>query len=131
MRRPRDLDLSKFECQQCGVCCRVPGFVALEHGEAEKIAEFLGLDIYEFTARYTVLTYSRDQLNLTEQEDGSCIFLQEDNTCRINSVKPVQCRGFPYSWITPVLDRSCPALHEVKERQRGTAQSAEAANAEC
>lgn len=118
-RRKRDLDLSAFKCQQCGVCCRVPGFVALVHGEAERIAEFLGLDIYEFTERYTLLTNSRGQLNLTEQEDGSCIFLQEDNTCRINPVKPVQCRGFPYSWITPVLDKSCPALGELKRSQKG------------
>ncbi|MCL1921380.1 MAG: YkgJ family cysteine cluster protein [Kiritimatiellaeota bacterium] len=99
-----------FTCQRCGACCRVPGYVALAQGEAEAIAAFLGLDVYAFTERYTTLTFNRKDLSLSEQENGSCIFLQPDNTCRIQPVKPLQCQGFPRRWKTPRLRQTCPAL---------------------
>jgi Fe-S-cluster containining protein len=103
-------DPATFRCQRCGACCRVPGYVALAPGEPEAIAAFLGLDIYAFTARYTALTFNRRDLSLVEGEDGRCVFLQDDNACRIQPVKPAQCRGFPFLWTSPGLARVCPAL---------------------
>ena len=99
-----------FTCQRCGACCRAPGYVALEHGEPEAIASFLGTDVYAFTERYTTLTANRRDLSLTEQDDGSCIFLQPDNTCRIQPIKPRQCQNFPHTWQTHHLRQTCPAL---------------------
>jgi Fe-S-cluster containining protein len=99
-----------FVCHRCGACCRVPGYVALEPGEAEMIAEFLGLDVYTFTEQYAVLTNNRGNLSLRERPDGRCIFIQEDNTCRIHPVKPVQCKGFPFTWKTSQLKAICPGL---------------------
>lgn len=104
------IDPATFHCQRCGACCRVPGYVALEAGEAEAIAAFLGLDVYAFTERYTRLTFNRKDLSLTEQEDGSCVFLQDDNSCRIQPVKPAQCKGFPFLWLSARLKRECAAL---------------------
>jgi len=101
---------TEFTCQRCGACCRVPGYVALEHGEAEAIATFLGMDVYAFTERYTTLTLNRSDLSLIEQENGSCVFLQDDNACRIQPVKPRQCRNFPTAWKSPRLRQICPAL---------------------
>lgn len=88
----------------------MPGYVALEPGEPEAIAAFLGLDVYAFTERYTTLTFNRRNLSLIEQEDGRCVFLQDDNDCRIQPVKPAQCRGFPFLWHSPRLEKACPAL---------------------
>jgi Fe-S-cluster containining protein len=105
-----------FTCQRCGACCRVPGYVALEPGEAESIAAFLGLDVYAFTTQYTTLTFTRKELSLIEQEDGSCIFLQPDITCRIQPIKPGQCRGFPSQWKSPRLREACPGLREITAR---------------
>ena len=99
-----------FICQRCGACCRVPGYVALGQGEAEAIAEFLNMDVYAFTERYTTLTLNRGDLSLIEQENGDCIFLQADNTCRIQPVKPRQCMSFPAAWKSPRLRQTCPAL---------------------
>ena len=99
-----------FTCQRCGACCRVPGYVALEQGEAEVIASFLGMDVYAFTERYTRLTFNRKDLSLIEQENGSCVFLTESNACRIQPVKPRQCQGFPANWKSARLRQVCPAL---------------------
>lgn len=102
--------LTSFACQRCGSCCRVPGYVALEPGEAETIASFLNLDIYAFTEQYAIITGNRHNLSLIERPDGGCIFIQDDNTCRIQPVKPAQCKGFPFQWKTKQLKEICPAL---------------------
>ena len=103
-------DPATFRCRRCGACCRVPGYVALAPGEAEAIAAFLGLDVYAFTARYTALTFNRRDLSLVEGEEGRCIFLQDDNTCRIQPVKPAQCVGFPNAWNFPGFDAQCRSI---------------------
>lgn len=112
-------DPATFRCRRCGACCRVPGYVALAPGEAEAIAAFLGLDVYAFTERYTALTFNRRDLSLIEGEEGRCIFLQDDNTCRIQPVKPEQCKGFPFLWRSKQLERACPALREGAEDRQG------------
>jgi hypothetical protein len=108
------VDPATFRCARCGACCRVPGYVALEAGEPEAIAAFLGLDIYAFTERYTTLTLNRRDLSLIEKENGYCIFLQDDNTCLIQSVKPAQCKGFPFLWRSKRLESECAALRAAK-----------------
>lgn len=109
-------DPATFRCRCCGACCRVPGYVALAPGETETIAAFLGLDVYAFTATYTRLTWNRRDLSLTEREDGACIFLLPDNTCRIQPVKPAQCRGFPFLWRTPALLKACEGWRDTPAR---------------
>ena len=84
-------------CRQCGNCCRVAGYVRLRAGEVERIAACLRMGVHEFTDRYTRVTRDRGALSLTEQQDGSCVFLN-GNICTIDQVKPVQCREFPVSW---------------------------------
>ncbi|MFA7172465.1 MAG: YkgJ family cysteine cluster protein, partial [Kiritimatiellia bacterium] len=91
-------ELEKFSCRCCGFCCSFSGYVLLAEGEAEKIAVFLNLDIYQFTEQYTELVSVRRQLTLTEQANGRCIFLEDNNLCRIQAVKPLQCTGFPHKW---------------------------------
>lgn len=107
------IDAATFQCQRCGACCRVPGYVVLEPGEVEIIAVFLGMDVYAFSETYTRLTWNRGGLSLTEQEDGRCVFLQADNTCRIQPVKPAQCKGFPFLWRSKTLERECAALRQA------------------
>lgn len=110
------VDPASFRCRQCGACCRAPGYVILQPSEPEAIAAFLNLDVYAFTEAYTRLTWNRHDLSLIEREDGACIFLQPDNTCRIQAVKPKQCRDFPFLWRTPTLVEVCPGLRSEHTR---------------
>ena len=96
-----------FQCLRCGNCCRWPGYVRLTAGEVEAIAEFLGMAAAEFTELYTRLTADRLGLSLCESGDGSCIFLDAGNVCRIQAVKPGQCRGFPTVWNSGVYMAQC------------------------
>ena len=107
-----------FHCQQCGNCCRVPGTVHIASDEAGAIASFLSMEVYAFTETYTRLDDSRTRLVLLEQPDGACIMLTSDNGCRINSVKPQQCRDFPSGWRTPATVAACPALKVGRQEGR-------------
>lgn len=59
---------------------------------------------------FTTLTGDRRSLTLIERPDGACIMLEGDNTCRINAVKPDQCRDFPNGWSFPGWQDYCDAV---------------------
>jgi len=107
-----------FSCQRCGNCCRGPGDVILTTGEVEAIAHFLNMTIYAFTEAYTRLLSDRQGLSLIERADGACIFLQPEQNCRIQAVKPNQCAGFPFVWRSERLASQCPALQRCHSAAR-------------
>lgn len=100
------MDLSNFHCIGCHACCREPGYVRLKKDEPDAIASFLGLSVHDFIAQYTILTKDRTGLSLIEKEDGACIFLT-DAGCKINLVKPLQCRQFPKEWRFTGFETIC------------------------
>lgn len=109
----------RFECTQCGNCCRLPGGkVELIKEEVFEISHALGLDTDSFLEQYCQL--DSDKYQLKEQGDGACIFLK-DNLCVIYDVRPLQCRTFPfwpeniksyYRWKQ--LRQICPGLDKGK-----------------
>ena len=104
-----------LECDRCTACCRWPGQVKLSTGEIEAIAAHLGIGEGEFIQRYARLNASRTGLALQDRPDGACIFLEGDN-CRVQQVKPQQCRDFPNLWRHPDADKLCRAVpREVSE----------------
>ena len=97
----------RFVCRRCGDCCRASGYVYLCDKDINAIAGELGLDVTEFTERYTRLAKYRDGLSLMEQDDGACIFLSAQGDCLIEAVKPLQCRQFPFVWRYKDMQQSC------------------------
>lgn len=97
-------------CTRCGACCRWPGYVRLAPGEAAAMAGWLGVTESVFVDRYTRLTADRRGLSLNEKADGSCVFLEGRNACRIQPVKPAQCVGFPNAWNFPGFDAQCRSI---------------------
>lgn len=110
-----------YECQRCTACCRWPGQVRLEAEEIPRMAGFLGLEERDFIDRYTRLRADRRGLALTEEADGRCVFL-DGCDCRIQPVKPRQCRDFPNRWNFPGFRDFCEAvaveLDEEEYRRR-------------
>lgn len=110
-----------YECQRCTACCRWPGQVKLTESEMTRIAEFLELDEDQFIQTYTRLNQARTGLALKDQPDGACIFLDKGK-CKIQTVKPQQCRDFPNLWNFPGFQDTCKAIptdltpNEFKER---------------
>ena len=81
----------------------------VELSEIDAIADFLKMAPGEFVERYTRLTADRSGLSLIEKDDGSCVFLEASRppACRIEAVKPRQCRDFPEKWNFPGWEKEC------------------------
>ena len=98
-----------YQCQRCAKCCQWPGDVVLWEDEITRIAAFVDLPRDEFIDRYTRLRANRTGLSLIEKENGACIFLDGIH-CRINAVKPEQCKDFPNKWNFPGWRERCEAI---------------------
>lgn len=97
-----------LECDRCTACCRWPGQVKLTAGEITAIAAHLNLAEEAFIQDFTRVNRARNGLALIDHPDGSCVFLEGGN-CRVNPVKPQQCRDFPNLWNFPGSEQHCRA----------------------
>lgn len=97
------LDMSdefKFNCIQCGECCRnmKDRPVIITGIELFKIHKELGIEPKEIIDRFCDIEHIRNlripALKLKLQEDDSCIFL-EGNKCLIHNAKPHNCLLMP------------------------------------
>ncbi len=96
-------------CQRCAACCKWPGDVFIEEGDVGAMAGHLGIGESEFIKSFTRLRANRTGLSLTEKENGECVFL-DGIDCRIQAVKPAQCRNFPNRWRFPGWRDICEAI---------------------
>lgn len=97
-----------YQCDRCQACCKWPGDVKVEDDEVDAIAEYLGLGVDEFIAKFTRLRMNRNGLSLIEKANDECIML-ENGGCKIQDVKPFQCKGFPNRWNFPGWQKQCQA----------------------
>jgi Fe-S-cluster containining protein len=86
----------KFTCTECGDCCTgAPGFVWVTKDEIEALAAAVRMDIDEFENQYVRRVGVRKSLK--ELPNGDCVFLDgEKRNCRVYSVRPRQCRTWPF-----------------------------------
>ena len=106
-----------LECQRCTACCRWPGQVRLSDPEITRLSAHLALTEFDFIQRFTRLRLDRQGLALQDQADGACIFLV-DGQCRVQAVKPQQCREFPNLWNFPGFEKICRAIsREISEAE--------------
>lgn len=97
-----------FKCNNCGTCCRnVKQQVPLETLDAFRIARYLQnhgepihcmddiLELYAEPALLDECGYFVYFLK-TVGENDACIFLDENNRCKIHSVNPRACRTYPF-----------------------------------
>jgi Fe-S-cluster containining protein len=102
-----------FKCTGCGQCCTgSPGYVWVNEKEIEAIANHLNISKDEFMK--THVRHVDGKYSLKEKSKYDCIFLK-DNRCTIYSVRPTQCKTFPW-W---------PANLQSPERWQGAAKSCE------
>jgi hypothetical protein len=80
------------------------------------MAAHLGLSEEAFIQRHTRLDAQRRGLALMDQEDGACCFL-EGKECRVQPVKPQQCRDFPNLWNFPGFERACRAIPQILDEE--------------
>lgn len=100
-------DSARFDCLRCGDCCR--GWrVMLGPGEPERLLSLRwDGDDARLRGEHTVEREDERRF-LARREDGACVYLGDDNECRIHArfgeaEKPLLCRMFPFGFL-PVGD---------------------------
>jgi len=95
----------KFECTQCGQCCRGKGsYVFLHQDEVEKIRRIVNVSAYLFKKNF-LDTHPEGDLVLAQRGSGDCVFLVDKSQttsgnqkmgCHIYKNRPVQCSSYPF-----------------------------------
>jgi Fe-S-cluster containining protein len=84
----------RFKCTGCGRCCGgSPGAIWINDEEIKTISSSLNLTDTEFRKRFTRIIDGK--VSLIEKQNYDCIFLK-DKKCSIYSIRPTQCRSFPF-----------------------------------
>ena len=118
MSEPWYADGLRFTCTQCGDCCTgEPGFVWVTDEEIAAIAAFIKEPVGEVTQLYT--RRSKGRRTLKEMANGDCVFFERGRGCTIYSVRPPQCRTWPF-WESNIAtpedwertERNCPGSGE-------------------
>ncbi|MGC6465929.1 MAG: YkgJ family cysteine cluster protein [Akkermansiaceae bacterium] len=99
-----------YQCQRCTNCCKWEGDVVVEEEEVEKIADYLGMPLYDFVRDYTRLRENRQGLSLIDKEGTTECIMLDGADCRLQDVKPEQCKGFPNRWSFPNWREACEAI---------------------
>ena len=112
----------RFECTQCGYCCRhEPGYVFLSKDDLSKIASLKGISENEFLQTYcrTVFFGWEERISLKEKSNNDCVFWETGAGCSIYSARPLQCMTYPFwphivasedSWEEE--SRKCPGMNK-------------------
>jgi Fe-S-cluster containining protein len=102
----------RFECQQCGECCRTHGVVWVNSWEMAQMALYLELGYAEF--RKTYIREIGGRLSIGETEKGECLMLDpETGRCKIYPARPNQCSSYPF-WSRFLASRSSWTRRHVK-----------------
>ena len=123
--RLQDAMETRFQCLQCGNCCKGPGLVHVDENETQRLADHLKLDVPAFRERYAlerepghwVLRDKQMPAPGSRQQELWCIFLDRlpdgKYICQVNAAKPDQCASFPAAWRNQDSLRSCAGLRAM------------------
>lgn len=118
--------LERWDCHQCGVCCR-GSIVPLSEKDLARLESQNWHEHPEMQGLKTTVPYERGRRQLAKQPDGACVFLMPDGLCRIHKelgfeAKPLICRMFPLQLVPQekqavlTLRRACPSAAADKGR---------------
>lgn len=120
--------VERWDCGQCGRCCR-GSRIDLDEADVRRLREQQWGQHADFRGvRIIVRSWLTGRSRLAQRRDGTCVFFSDAGRCRIHEqfgydAKPLVCRMFPLQLVpleTTVqltLRRSCPAAAGDRGRE--------------
>ena len=107
----------RFECTQCGNCCRTHeeyAYVYLAEPDIQALSQHLGLERGDFIERHC---QEEDGWITLRIDEPACPFLNEEGGCSVYPARPKQCRTWPFwlenlkraTWEGPISE-CCPGI---------------------
>lgn len=98
-----------MSCNKCGKCCKSTGqekrIVIIYPSDLLQISEKFHITQKEFVHRYCEEDYVQCdhdiiKMYILKNVEDKCIFLSENNLCKIFNERPVQCKEAPYNYFS-------------------------------
>lgn len=112
-----EIVFAEINCLDCANCCKTtPALIS--QLDINRIAKHLKINNKEFIDRYTTTDDDGD----TVFKQTPCVFLQQDNTCKIYDIRPFACKDYPHTNrkkqkdilnITEANIAICPAVEQI------------------
>lgn len=108
---------SVVDCTQCAACC-ISSPPLINPSDAKRISRHLGISAKQFYNKYTI----EDTNGEISMAQVPCIFLSDQNLCKIYAIRPEACKGYPHTDDTRYMSRMphntevavrCPAASRV------------------
>ena len=90
----REYRMKAFECRTCGECCFGEGGIVVGKEERQRISDFLGISVDEFSRQFCEERNGR--LYIQVGQDGFCLYYDREKSCLIHPVKPDRCILWPF-----------------------------------
>ena len=109
-----------INCLECANCCKTtsPSFT---DKDIQRISNFLKIKPSNLVDKYLVLDEENDYV----LKSVPCVFLNDNNECRIYKVRPKACRNYPHTnrikqyqllKLTQKNIEICPAVSQIIEK---------------
>ena len=87
-------------CENCnGLCCNgSSGYIYVSKTDIKNISKFLNISTEDLIQKYLYKTSYRYSIKEIENDNNfTCLFYDDkNNNCSIYSVRPTQCRTYPF-----------------------------------
>ena len=109
-----------INCLECANCCKTTSPLFTDK-DIQRISKFLKIKPSIFFEKYLVLDDDNDYV----LKSLPCVFLNDNNECRIYKVRPKACRNYPHTdrvkqyqllKLTQKNIEICPAVSQIIER---------------
>jgi len=115
-----DAAFAQIDCLQCANCCKTTSPI-FRDVDINRIAKHLGVRPSEFTEKHLHIDEDQDWV----LNSSPCLFLDENNYCKIYEVRPKACREYPHTnrknmsqimELTYLNTLVCPAVAQITEK---------------
>lgn len=110
----------EIDCLQCANCCKTTSPI-FRDVDIKRLSQALKISVADFQKSY--LKFDEDQDWVLKS--SPCVFLNEDNTCKVYEHRPLACKEYPHTNrknMQQILNLTfknsmiCPAVARIFER---------------